>query len=167
MEKRKELETAIEISIAFVAITSIFSLLIRIITCAVTGASLGKKIELFVFRNTLWILVVIVVIVSLRLFLSRSNQQNISDILKNPTIRLATGILLALDGLINLSSSLPIYMNSIMSSTQSARQMGNLAESIIRRIVIGDVASILIILCQIIFGFYFMRPYLIKRQSNR
>lgn len=39
MEKRKELETALEIAIVFVAITSIFSLLIRIITCAVTGVS--------------------------------------------------------------------------------------------------------------------------------
>lgn len=167
MEKHKEFETALAISILYVAITSIFSLLTKVITVFVTGASLGKRIELFLFQNILWIIAVIVVIVTLRLYLRRNHQKNISDILKNPTTRLATGMLVALDGLINLSGLLPVYINSIMSSTQSSRQMGKIAESIIKRIVIGDVASILIILCQVIFGFCLVRPYLMKRQLNQ
>lgn len=159
MGKDKQLEAALTISFLFVVITSIFSLSTRIISCIVIRTSLAKKIELFLFQNVLWILVVTGVIVVLRLFLIRTNHQNIGDILKDPVISLTTGLLVALDGLINLSRVLPEYVTSIMSSTQSARQMGNLAGSIIRRIVIGDAAAVFIILGQVIFGVYFMREY--------
>lgn len=152
MEKREQVDTAIGTALLFIAFTSIFSMLNKLVATLLIGGEIGFFIKL----NILWLLVVAAIIVALIGYINKSNEKGYLDILQNENICIITGVLVALEGLVNLSSALPSYIMSIqMAST--------VADSSSGKVVAADVICIIIYLCQILFGSYLARRLINKK----
>ena len=78
-------------------------------------------------------------------------------ILQNRNIRLIVGVLIALQGLINLSSILPLRIASVVSSIQVSELVRENAKGIITQSILSNTFAIIIILCQIALGLYFVK----------
>lgn len=157
MEKHVQVNTILWIALLFTIITSIFSLPNRLSVLIVTNV--GNGLSKFITTNVLWIIVVMAIIVVLIVNIKKSEQTSFVTILQNENIRIGTGILVALQGLINLSSTLPTYIISIQSLYKIPQSVGANMEKIIMRTLIVDIISVAIILCQIFFGVYLAKCY--------
>jgi hypothetical protein len=150
--KKKAANTTLWIALLFTVITSIFSLLTRISTIILN--SLGVKGQIPLANNTLWIIVVAMIIALLTLKVKKSNQTGHLDMLEKENICLATGILVAVQGLIGLLSSLPGYVLLLLTFSKTPG-MGEL----IRMTTIRASISVVIILFQIFLGVYLAKYY--------
>ncbi|GEM_PF-5320844 len=159
MEKHEEIKIIVGISLLYTIITSIFSLLSRFITVFLIQDGFKNAIVLFLKRNILWLIVVTGILVVLIVYTKKLNIKYNFDVFKNRIIRSIVGVLIALEGLINLSSSLPICIASVKSSIQVSQQVGKIMEGIITKSIISNVIILAIILCQVFIGVYLAKPY--------
>lgn len=159
MKKNSNVENILYISILFIIITSIFSLLRKFVLCVVIKGNLIQKISYFLIQNALWLIVTIVIITVLNKSIRKYNKDNLFNMLEDPSISLTTGILITLDGIINLADLLPQYIVSIISSIKSSYGITKIAGDITKRVIIVDIISIFIILCQVLIGVYYIKLY--------
>lgn len=162
MEKHGQVNTILWIALLFTIITSIFSLPNRLSVLIVTNA--GNGLSKFITTNILWIIVVVAIIVVLIVNIKKSEQTSFLMILQNGSIRVGTGILVALQGLINLSSTLPTYIMSIQQLYKIPQSVDANMKKVIMITVIIDVISVVMILCQTFLGFYLANCY--KKKIN-
>lgn len=158
MEKHEEVKTILGIALLYTIITSMLSLLSRL-TIFITQDGFKNATNLFLQRNALWIIVVAGIIIILRMYTKKLNQKFYSDILQNRIIRLITGALIIFEGLINLSSLLPICIMSVKLSIQVSQQVGTSMEEIITKSITSNIISVVIILAQILVGIYLIKFY--------
>lgn len=154
MNEHKEIKTSLEIALLFIIITSIFSLPSKLSTLILNNGGFKNGIHIFIRHNILWIIVVSITIILLKTYIKKSNKTGYLNLLQNKNVSLTTGILVALQGLINLSNLLPTYIMSIQSSFQLPNSFQSNIKLIREKIIIIDVISIAMILCQIFFGVY-------------
>lgn len=158
MEKHEEVKNILGITLLYTIVTGILSFLSRL-NVFLTRDNFGKVANLFLRRNGLWIIVVAGIIIILSVYTKKLNQKFFSDILQNRSIRLIAGVLIALEGLINLSSLLPICIMSVRSSIQVSQQLGESMEGIITKTILSNVISVVVILFQILVGIYLVKFY--------
>ncbi|WP_027626451.1 hypothetical protein [Clostridium lundense] len=154
MNEHKEIKTSLEIALLFIIITSIFSLPSKLSTLILNNVGFKNGINIFIRHNILWIIVVSITIILLKTYIKESNKTGYLNLLENKNVSLTTGILVALQGLINLSNLLPAYIMSIQSSLQLPNSFQSNIKLMREKIIIIDVISIAMILCQIFFGVY-------------
>lgn len=159
MEKHERINIVLSIALLYVIITSIFSFLSRLSVLIITQGSLDKRLSIFSQRNTLWIIVVTGIIIVFKIYIKTSKQKVCPNTLDNSIVRLVTGTLVALEGVINLSSLLPLNIMSVMSAFQASKHMGGSAGGIIIQSVTSNVVSIAVILGQIFTGIYLAKIY--------
>ena len=168
MKKQEEIKTILDIALLYTVITSIFSLLNKLSTLIVPQGTFVERIRLFLQRNTLWIIVVITVIIILSIYIKKSNQKVSTNIADNSIVGLVTGAFVVLEGLFNLSSSLPLNILSVESFIQASQyidvSLDGSVERMILQAVISNALSVVIILCQIILGIYLIKVY--KKRMN-
>lgn len=158
MERNEEIKTIMGIALLYTMITSI-SLLLSRLTIFISQDHLEKTIDLFLQRYALWIIVVIGTIVILNVYSKKLNQKSYSNILENRVVRLTTGVLVSLDGLINLSSLLPLYTMNVKSSIQLSNETRVTIEAMVTKLLMSNLLSLVIILCQIFVGIYLVKYY--------
>lgn len=156
MEKHGQVNAILWIALLFTVITSVFSLPNRLsILLIKTNGESG--LSNFIYNNILWIIIVVAIIITLVLKIKKTEEPVLLDILKNENIRITTGLLVALHGLIGLSSVLPNYILSFRTIYNLPQSVG--LEILIRRALIVDVILIVMFLCQISFGVYLAKYY--------
>ena len=146
----------------FTIITGFFSFLGRL-TIIFTSDSLNQGVSLFLWRSSLWIVFIAGIIIILYR-LNKKLNQDIYTMLSDRFIRMATAILVIIDGLIKLAGLLPINFMRIKSTIEVATQAGFYAKGIIAKSIISNCTSIIVLLIQIIFGIYILRYH--KKQSE-
>ncbi|QAT39684.1 hypothetical protein [Clostridium sp. JN-9] len=158
METHEGYTTAIGIALLYTIFTSLFSLLNRLTLFIIPQGGFISTLNLFFQKNALWIIVVAAIIILLNSYLKKMNIDFNDYIIKNNKICLISGTLIAIEGLINLSSLLPAYISSSKLSIQTSQLVtGNMTNSPAKYIVISNIISIFIILLQIITGIYLAR----------
>jgi hypothetical protein len=163
MEKHEEVKTILGIALLYTIVTSILSFLSRL-NAFLMQDGFEKATNLFLQRNALWIIVVTGVIIILSVYTKKLKQKFYSDVLQNRIIRLTTGVLIALEGLINLSSILPICIMSVNLSIQVSQQAGESMEGIITKSIMSNAISVIIIIFQILIGIYLVKFY--EKKTN-
>lgn len=166
MERHENPATVMGIALLYTIVTSLFSFLNRLTLFIVPQSGFTSTLNLFFQKNTLWIIVAAAIIIALSVYLKKMNLNFNDDIIKNNRICLISGILIAIEGLINLSSLLPDYISSSRLSIQASQLVtGNMANSPAKYIVISNIISIFIILLQIITGIYLAKFYKESQQQ--
>jgi Na+-transporting NADH:ubiquinone oxidoreductase subunit NqrE len=160
MEKRGEVKTILGIALLYTIITSIFSFINRWLTeIMFSKNSFNIKINLFLQENFLWIIVTAAIIIILNMYIKKLNQGEAFSIIGDSTVRAAAGILVAIDGIITLSNSLPLYIIRIHSAIQSSLFMGRNLQNMLSIAITESVISIVAILLQILTGIYLAKFY--------
>jgi hypothetical protein len=157
MEKHGHVNAILWIALLFTVITSVVSLINRLSVLILSHGEI--VLSNFIKMNILWIIVVVAIIITLVLNIKNSEQPGFLDILQNENIRITTGILVALQGLISLSNALPNYIMSIQTLYRYKLPPSVDLEILIRKPIIIDVISLVIILCQISLGVYLAKCY--------
>jgi len=165
MEKREQVNIAIGIALLFAIITSIFSIIKSFITWTfLPNGGFKNGVNVFIRYNILYIIVVILIICLLIVYIKKTNQKGNIDVLENENTRLITGILVSLQGIMDLSSVLPIYFKTLPPLLKFPQSAEKSIEVLSRRIIIVDVISVALILCQIFVGVYLAKCY--KKKIN-
>lgn len=159
----KENKIILGIGFLFTIITGLFSFLGRL-TIIFTSDSLKQGLSVFLWRSSLW-LVIIAAIIIILYRLNKKLNQDIYTMLSDRFLRRATAILVIIDGVIKLAGLLPINFMSIKSTIEAATQAGfYAANGIIAKSILSNGTSIIVLLIQIIFGIYILRYH--KKQKE-
>lgn len=159
MEKQEKIKTILGIALLYTIITSIFSFINRL-----SAIIIDKRYNLFLQENALFIVVAAVIIIILFMYLKKLNKGAPFSIIGDSTVRVTAGILVAIDGIITLSSTLPFKIMSIHSAIQSSIFMGQSWQSMFIKYLIEITISIVFILLQILVGIYLAKFY--KRKTS-
>lgn len=156
MEKQEQIKTVSGIVLLYTIIISIFSFIDRLSTMMFLQSNLNLRINSFLQRNTLWIVVVAIIIIILTMYIKKLNQGVYFNVINNSVIRVTAGALAILEGIISSSSLLPLSIMSIKSAIQTMQVIQQNGQ-MITKVVISNVISVVIILCQILFGIYLVK----------
>lgn len=155
MDQYENTATAIGIALLYIIITSSFSFINKLTLFIVNLGAFKRAFSVFWQINALWILVVLAIIIILSAYSKKINLNFYTDVMGNKKICFISGVLVALEGLVNLSSLLPAYISSSRLSIQTSQLVtGSMANAPAKSIIISNVVSVVIILCQIILGIY-------------
>ncbi|WP_411676205.1 hypothetical protein [Caproicibacter sp.] len=161
MEKQERVKAILGISLLYIIVTSIFSLINKICSILISQNVAGVKIRSFLYGNLLWVMTAAIIIIALILYLKKLNE-GLHSLLENSLIRITAGLLVALEGIIRLSIAIPLYVASIQSAIQTSHMMQQSMQRMLTEVISLDVVSVLIFICQIFAGFY-----LIKFHKNK
>jgi hypothetical protein len=160
----KEFKTIVGVSLIFTFITGTVSFIGRLGQLFISAGSL-KALQIFFSRNLLWIITVAAIIITL-FFISKQLEMNIhADIFQNQIVCLAAGILVTIDGIMNLSSFIPIFIFSIQSLIDTTNRVSLQTDFIVKNIA-TNASSLIALLLQIIVGIYFVNRYKINRSKE-
>ena len=159
MEKHEHLKIAYGTALLFVTVISIFSFLTKLITSMIFSEDLYSALSLFLKDIPFWLIVTAITIFLLITYLKKFNLKNLQALISNETIRLTAGLLITLEGIINLSNLIPLYYVSIKSYNQTKQLTNSTAIEIFRRPLISNGITIFFILCQVLTGIYLLKFY--------
>jgi hypothetical protein len=159
MEKQEKVEIVLGISIMYLIITSIFSILSRIGSYLFIGANVKHSIQIFFNRNALWIIVVVIVIAGLASYMKKTGLKVSFKIMNNSVVRITTGLLITITGFVNLATTLPVTYASINSVVITLRLGGSIPGNNAERAIISNVIVIILLLGQIVYGIYLIKYY--------
>ena len=155
MEKNEELKIVLGVSILFLIIMNGFSFLNRIVTYFFIENSNNVKLILFFESNILWIVFLIVIITTLLVFYNKKIKMKIyPEIFRNSVITSTVGLMLSLDGLFNISNTLPKIISNATSILKTSSMVENFPNNVVKKVLILSVFNLLMILCQIFIGVY-------------
>lgn len=159
MEHNEKLKITVSVSILFIVFTSAFSLASRLVAPIVMKGMMAYNLQSFLFKNIIWIIIAAAIIIILTSYAKKLGIQSYSDLIKDTLIRKTAGLLIIIEGLIDLSNLIPTCISSIISSTQASHLMRGNANGITARIITSDIISIIIILCQVFLGIWLIKLY--------
>ncbi len=159
MEKQERIKTILGICLLSVLITGIFSLIQKISSFFLTANVVTVKASSFLQDDLPWVAVIAAVIIILCLLLKKLNGGIRFHLLKDPLIRVTAGILAILDGILNLSDTVPVYAASIQSAIQTSQMMGASMQRIVQEVIVTAAVSVFISICQIAIGVYLAKFY--------
>lgn len=153
MDNKELSETVSGILLIYLLVTNTFSLLISLSNALLLGATLGAVI---LYRYLYWILLAALIIAALILYRKKRGLPVGLKLLDNDTTCKTAGLLIAADGAIDLSLSLPGQIYSILTTYQvfrdDLRYNGLLPQE--KHYVAVSVIIDLISVCQILLGLF-------------
>lgn len=158
MEKNEEIKTILGIALLYSTITGILSLLNRLAIFILQG-SYGDTIKFFIQKNALWFIVVIGTIFILSLYIRKLTPKFLPYIIQDKVICLVTGILVIIEGLINFSIILPIFIISMQTSIQTLNIMGESINGLISKTIISNGIPLFFYILQMVLGIYIIKFY--------
>lgn len=165
MEHNEKLKiTVIGVSLLFIIMTSALSLIGLLLAPIILKGVMTYNFQSFLLKNILWIITAGAIIIILTSYAKKLGMQGYSDLIKNTVIRKTAGLLIMLEGLIDLSNTIPASISSITSSTRSAQLMGRNGGEMAARVVTSNILYIAIILLQIFLGVWLIKLY--KEKEN-
>jgi len=158
-----EIKQSLQITVVFSVITSIFALLAKLSTFALTGVNQDSIIN-FLEGNILRFIVVILIILGVYIYLKKVDGKCDFSFIYNPFIRLTSGFLIIFEGIMRLSDKVTnLFFNlQIFLHQESVFDEKN-ADLYIRSIFVSIILPIIINLVQILFGLYYA---LHKKRKN-
>lgn len=159
MEKREQMNIGLGTAVIFIIITNIVSLVNGFILNSITNDGFKKGISAFFSINVYRVIVIAVIITLILLYMKRINQRLNQDLILNKNTCLFAGILLILQGIIDLSCTVPIYIEAIINLSELPQSTEINISLISRRVIIVDIISVVLILCQISAGIYLAKFY--------
>ena len=155
MKYGKEINQACKTAFLFLSVTSIFALLGKLSILLPLDDS---KVNLgyFLKVNLLWLITVIVILLSLALYIKKTDGQFDPSFLHDPRIQLTSGLLILLEGVINLSNKASVLFVNIQTLLQAADSMGENADQMVSAALASNAIPILAYLLQILLGLYFI-----------
>jgi hypothetical protein len=146
-----------------ISIDEMFGYLIKglklstIVSIGENHVSSKDSIEYFIKANMLWFVAVILIILGLCIYIIKADGTFNLVFIHNPMIRLTSGLLIILEGIINLSNKVSVLLLNIQTFHQSkSLLLGEEVDGIIRNTLISSIIPILINLLQILAGLYFV-----------
>jgi hypothetical protein len=160
MEKHEQINIALGVALLYIIITTIISLPNDFVLFSILPNRIhSSTVNLIIRNNILYIITAPTIIISLIIYLKKSNQRGLLEVLRNENVRLITGILLALQGLVDLSKILLTCINIVKVFLNVVTPTGDNAEVFIKQNVVPYAASLVIILLQIFIGIYLAKRY--------
>lgn len=159
MEKQDRTKTILGICLLSVLITGTVSLIQKIGSFFLSSNAAVVKASSFWQEDLLWIAAIAAIIIFLSLLLKKLNGGIRFRLLGDPLIRVTGGLLAILDGILNLSDSVPVYVSSIQNTIQTSQMMGASMHRMATEFIVYDVVSILLFVCQIAVGIYLAKFY--------
>lgn len=157
MEKQEQIKTILGISLLYVMITSVFSLINKLCSLMLSQNNFGVKIRFFLQDSLLWIVVAAAIIITFILYLKKLNQGAYFDLFRDSFVRVTAGTLAVIDGIIHLSVMLPLYVTSIQSAIQSSQLVQQSMQRMLTEMILSDVISVFLFLCQVLVGIYLIK----------
>ena len=153
MKYGKELNQALKILLVFTVVTSIFSLLQKLIPVIFVRFNSNENKNLMEV-NLIWFIVMLLIIVGLCMYIAKLDGKFNLAFIHDPMIRLTSGLLIMFEGIFNLSTTIPTAFLNIISFHQFTSEIAN-AMSISRKTLLAlYVIPSLIILLQLLLGLY-------------
>ena len=135
----------------FVVITSGFSLITRL--CSVMlFESISRGFQAFLRKDMVWLVIVIGVVSFFVFYFSKKRISVKQHLLSDKLILFSSGILVLMDGILSLSSSVPIRIMSLQSARTVIKQADNIAQSFLIENLLSNIVPIFIMLVQIGLG---------------
>ena len=150
MKFDKELRMPLQIALLFVVFTSIFTLLENLSSFVSMGVNKESTVYFFK-RNTIWFIVVLLIILGLSIYLKKVDGKYNPFLIFNRTIRSTLGLLLAFESLVIISSRASLFLLTIQANQPVAPA---LKESYIRSILASYVIPIILNLVKLSLGLY-------------
>lgn len=135
----------------FIVITSGISLVPRLCS-ALLFESMFKGFQVFFVKDIFWFVTVIGIVCFMMFYFAKRRISVKQDFLNDKSIQFSSGILVLIDGVISLSSSVPIRIMSIHSARTVMKQADNIASSFILENLISNIIPIFILVVQIGLG---------------
>jgi len=160
MSKQEKITIVFSVALLYTVIISTFSLLLKMNFLLIRQ---GNPILWFLQRNTLWILAISAIIFTLLRIIAKNSKQKVGIIVaENPIVGIATGILVALEGISNLASTIPINIISITAVIQTSQLIEG--QGIGQGIIVFNILAEVVIIGQIVLGFYLIKTH--KKRLN-
>lgn len=150
MKFDKELRMPLQIALLFVVFTSIFTLLEDLSSFVSMGVNKESTVYFFK-RNTIWFIVVLLIILGLSIYLKKVDGKYNPFFIFNRTIWSTLGLLLAFESLVIISSRASLFLLTIQANQPVAPA---LKESYIRSILASYVIPIILNLVKLSLGLY-------------
>lgn len=163
MEKQEQINIILGSSLLFIVVKSIASLPGKLSIIFLQNDEIKSAITTFVKVETLWVITVATIIILLYRYIRKSNQITLLDLLANENIRLTTGVLLSIEGVINLAQLLPAHIVNIKTMLKVFGASGDIYSGMITKVIIINIVSVTLVLCQIFLGIYLAKLYKKKR----
>jgi hypothetical protein len=155
MSKQEKTTIIFSIALFYTVIISIFSFFLRMNVLLVRQ---GDPILWFMLRNTLWIIAIVAIIFVLYGIISKDSKKEIRIIVaEKPIVGFATGILVTLEGISQLASTIPTNIMSITAAIETSQLIEG--QGIIFNTIISNILGIAIIIGQIVLGFYLIKTH--------
>lgn len=139
-------------ALLYTVITCFFGVFNRLGIFLTASGSFLKKLGVFLYRNSLWVIAVAIIITLLVLY-SRKIGHSFKSYLMDSRIRKLAGVLILIQGVTGLAGSLPIYIMSIKGLYLVSRQAMDMSYNLKINLAV-DIISVAAILCQIVLGIF-------------
>jgi hypothetical protein len=166
MRDSKEINHAAKVTLVVVVITSLSALLSRFsmnMPISENTASFRASISHFLKFNLVWLIAVIIISLGLCIYIKKTDGKFNLKFLKDPLIRLTSGLLIMFEGITTLISKCTVLILNIQTFQQSATLLGDKADEVINTALGSNVIPLFINLIQILLGLYIVLP---QKQSK-
>jgi len=150
---KDETKSILGIACLYVSITAMFSLLEKLVSVFSSGKP-QEGLKNFMNGSILWLVVALITVYVLY-SLNAREKQGYAAMLNNPVIRKTSGVLIAITGLFSLMDAFPLLVKSIVFFRSLGTMMEN-TDALISTIA-AEAVSLLIIICQVLFGIYLLK----------
>lgn len=151
----KELDQSLRILLVYAIISTVFEIIQKISPVIFFGSNHDVS-KNFIEIYLLWFIVMFFIIVSLCIYIKKTDGKLNLTFLHNPMIRLTSGLLIIFEGIFNLSKSVPVAFSNIItfypSTTEFEKTFGTSKEAFL----VSCIVPSLINLIQLLLGLYFV-----------
>ncbi len=149
----KELNQAAKILLLFAVITSTFRLLQKLTPVIFVGINIDE-IKNFIEVYMIWSIAMLLIIVGLCMYIRRTDGRFNLAFIRDPMIRLTSGLLIIFEGIFNLSISIPVAFSNIITFHRFTSELENTFGTSRETLLISNVIPSFINLIQVLLGLY-------------
>lgn len=151
MEKKQNINTALGTALLFVIITSVVLFLSNLPIFISTGFLTFRAAKNYL----LWVILIGIIVV-LSVYAKILKQNFYSDILQNRIVRLITGRLVILEGIIGILINIILYINMMQIFMYHSHPYISAGSFLVNNIIVYGI-PLFILSCEIILGIYFVK----------
>ena len=151
----KELNLALKILLMFIVITSSVKLMLKLSNFLYTGIK-ADGLKSFIEVYLIWFAVILAIVVSLYLYIKKTEGGFSLTFLKNPMVRLTAGLLILFQGLSDILISIPAAFSNITTFLRASADFENAIGTSRGHLLILNIIPSLVYRVQILLGLYFI-----------
>lgn len=166
MEEHGSARTILGIVLLYTVFTNLFLFLGKITIWIIMNYESHSQIKFYSFLSILWVIVLAGILLLLFWYSKKYKCRLSIDMLEDCTIRQTVGLLILIDALIKLSTTLPTSLYSFSSSLSILKQFGNSQRAMIYNTIWANLMQLGVLVLQMMTGVYLTRFYQNKRKMS-